>query len=42
MRAFSTGYFRTMTLRNLVGFLTLLHTPLTYHRTWETGLGVEI
>jgi hypothetical protein len=22
--------------------MDLPHTPLTYHRTWETGLGVEI
>jgi hypothetical protein len=27
---------------NLVGEWDLPHTPLTYHRTWETGLGVEI
>ena len=31
-----------MFLGNLVGLLTLLHTRFTYHRTWETGLGVEI
>jgi hypothetical protein len=24
---------------NLVALNPLLHTPLTYHRTWETGLG---
>src|SRR6516162_3033038 len=27
---------------NLVAFRTLSHTRFTYHRTWETGLGVEI
>jgi hypothetical protein len=27
---------------NLVAFLLLPHTRFTYHRTWETGLGVEI
>ena len=29
-------------LGNLVVFLFPTHTPLTYHRTWETGLGVGI
>jgi len=24
---------------NLVGRIALFHTALTYHRTWETGLG---
>src|ERR1700681_3255428 len=28
--------------RNLVRFLHLPHTRLTYHRTWETGLETEI
>jgi hypothetical protein len=28
--------------RNLVPFPHLPHTRFTYHRTWETGLGVEI
>jgi hypothetical protein len=28
--------------RNLVRFRHLPHTPLTYHRTWETGLETEI
>jgi len=27
---------------NLVGGMDVPHTPSTYHRTWETGLGVEI
>jgi len=27
---------------NLVRFLDLPHTRLTYHRTWETGLETEI
>jgi hypothetical protein len=27
---------------NLVRFLHLPHTRLTYHRTWETGLETEI
>ncbi len=29
-------------LSNLVGRVGLPHTRLTYHRTWETGLGSEI
>ena len=29
-------------LGNLVAFESESHTPFTYHRTWETGLGVEI
>jgi len=29
-------------LGNLVSFPHLTHTRFTYHRTWETGLGVEI
>ncbi len=29
-------------LGNLAQFLNLTHTRFTYHRTWETGLGVEI
>jgi hypothetical protein len=28
--------------RNLVPSIDLPHTRLTYHRTWETGLGAEI
>lgn len=30
-----------MTKGNLALLLVLTHTLLTYHRTWETGLGVE-
>ena len=29
-------------LGNLAPFSHLTHTRFTYHRTWETGLGVEI
>jgi len=29
-------------LGNLAGVPALPHTALTYHRTWETGLGSEI
>jgi len=31
-----------MTLSNLAACKALAHTRFTYHRTWETGLGVEI
>ena len=36
------GYFRDTDLGNLVGDACATHTRLTYHRTWETGLGVAI
>lgn len=29
-------------LSNLAGWRHTTHTLFTYHRTWETGLGVEI
>lgn len=33
-------YLRTLCFGDLGRFLDSTHTPLTYHRTWETGVEV--
>jgi hypothetical protein len=40
--AFKNQLLQDIDLSNLVGKATASHTRLTYHRTWETGLGAAI